>query len=317
MSITSTISERPYTLMGTSAQRDPKPYPFFLSVVLLRRGGKQFYPSLIEDLAQKGVGEIILVESLESSSDMESLIHSFPRLRCLLVQEPLTVGEKINLAVEEALGDWVLVQWTDMAWGDMPSSSRMWQEVSNRKEAVLVPELSNRFGEGVPSRFGPSLLKKEFKPLPIGQGEEDKDSIYPFDFVGLLNKAKFRALGGYDGDNPSPYWQCMDFGLRSHLWGEHFYALPGFRMKYLSDLSATDSSYDDGYRRFFLRNLMVRNTGDSGEIPLGRFLSYYFRAGQTLSKAWKEFTLAKDWVKTNRYRFRLDARSLVELWGDV
>jgi hypothetical protein len=274
MSITSTISDRPYTLMGTTAHTGSQTLSrFFCLWCSLRRGGKQFYPNLNgRSGCRKGVGEIILVESagiLLRHGRPDPL--SFPRLRCLLVQEPLTVGEKINLAVEEALGDWVLVQWTDMAWGDMPSSSRMWQEVSNRKEAVLVPELSNRFGEGVPSRFGPSLLKKEFKPLPIGQGEEDKDSIYPFDFVGLLNKAKFRALGGYDGDNPSPYWQCMDFGLRSHLWGEHFYALPGFRMKYLSDLSATDSSYDDGYRRFFLRNLMVRNTGDSGEIPLGRF----------------------------------------------
>jgi hypothetical protein len=219
--------------------------------------------------------------------------------------------------MEEALGDWVLVQWTDMAWGDMPPSSRIWQEVIKRQEVVLTPDLSNRFGEGVPSRFGPSLQKKEFKPLPLSPVDEEKDSIYPFDFVGLVHRSKFRSLGGYDPENDSPYWQCMDFGLRAHLWGEHFHALSGFRLKYLSDLETRDSSHGEGYRRFFLRNLMVRFTGDTGEISWGRFLSYYFRSGQTLSQAWQEFSQARQWVKTNRYRFRFDARSLIELWGDV
>ena len=51
-------------------------------------------------------------------------------------------------------------------------------------------------------------------------------------------------------------------------------------------------------------------------IPPERFWSYLRRRGGSPVAAFQEFRSAVEWVRLNRFRFRSDASSLVDLWDE-
>jgi hypothetical protein len=106
----------------------------------------------------------------------------------------------------------------------------------------------------------------------------------------------------------------MDFGFRAHLWGEDIRSTQFVRLSYNGEIPRTDSTADESYRRFYLKNLAPVFRGDGAEIPMRRFFPYFVRSGKDPFLAWADFAEARSWVKTSRYRFRKDARSLIELW---
>jgi len=128
MSTTASTSKVPHTLVGTRVKKEKGPFPFFLSVLLIRRGGKQFIQQRLEELCSESVDEIILIDHPDTGLDLEQLISTYPRLRVLLLDPQLTLGHQINLGIEEAQGKWVCLQWTDMSWGPMPAGSKFWQD---------------------------------------------------------------------------------------------------------------------------------------------------------------------------------------------
>ena len=77
-----------------------------------------------------------------------------------------------------------------------------------------------------------------------------------------------------------------------------------------------DETNDECYKWFWLKNLAPSYRGDSGLVSPSRFWAYLgSRRGGALT-ALGEFRAAREWVRTNRYRFRTDASSLVGLWDE-
>ena len=110
------------------------------------------------------------------------------------------------------------------------------------------------------------------------------------------------------------YWQKLDFGLRSYLWGEEIRYEPGFHLRYSAEPAAEDSTPDAGYKLFYLKNLAVRFTGDTGIMPRSKFLKYALRSDTGFFYSWKEFREVRRWVTLNRYRFKTDASGLINQW---
>ena len=123
--------------------------------------------------------------------------------------------------------------------------------------------------------------------------------------------------GGYDGGIANPYWQKLDFGFRSWLWGEEIRLSQALRVAYEEEPPTEDSTPDEDYKWFWLKNLAPVFRGDSAAIPPSRYWAYLRRRGGRPFAAAREFRAAADWVRTNRYRFRSGASSVVDLWEEA
>jgi hypothetical protein len=108
----------------------------------------------------------------------------------------------------------------------------------------------------------------------------------------------------------------MDFGFRCHLWGEEIFSTQLIRISYDGEIPPEDNTAEKSYRRFYLKNLALIFRGDSAYLPLRHFPDYFWRTRGNFFAVWKEFSIARKWVKSNRYRFKNDARSITELWDD-
>jgi hypothetical protein len=150
--------------------------------------------------------------------------------------------------------------------------------------------------------------------MPFIPLKEGVPSLYPFDGIGIYDRDRFIRLGGFDPSIKNFYWQLMDFGFRSSLWGEEIAATQLIKLSYEGTIPQEDSSASGGGHRFFLKNQAPVFRGDYAHIPLRRFSAYYKRRGGDLLVAWREFSAARNWVRINRYRFVSDARTIAERW---
>ena len=71
---------------------------------------------------------------------------------------------------------------------------------------------------------------------------------------------------------------------------------------------------EQSYKLFYLKNLAIRFSRDSGTLPRSRFIPYLFNSGGDFISAGREFRNVRKWAEVNKYRFRQDARSVTELW---
>ncbi len=311
----STSSELPYTVVGGDRSDRRLRRPRFLSLLLLNRGGKPFRREYFRELDQLGDLEVISIEQGKSTYDVEALSRSFPKVRFLLLHRTLTRGEQINIGSEEAGGTNVFVFWNDMKVVS-PLSEALLRKIHETERLCTVPILQNTRMETVPTVMVPAFYRTTVRVLSLAPQQTDMKTLFPFDYCGVYQRERFLRTGGFDARLTNPYWQKADFGFRSHMWGETMHCDTSFRMRYLSEQDPEDSTPDESYKLFFLKNLTVRFGGDAGAIPLGRFFSYYLKSGSGLPAAIKEFKEIRSWVKENRYRFVRDARSVTDLWEE-
>jgi hypothetical protein len=317
MSITRSISNAPripYAVFGGAAKPRVRKYLFPLSIVILNRGGKLFRESALDELAAWDSGEVLSIEGPEAAPDVESLARKYPAVRFLLLQEECTVGEKVNLGIEEAQAKLVFVVASDMHIPLPTLSRRILEKIEARGLLCTLPVLKNPRQETIPSLQVPGFFSKRLKIVPWNPLYDGMKSAFPFDYVGVYNKEKFRFSGGYDGALRSPYWQKADFGLRSFLWGEELAVNTSIYCRYRQDVKAEDNTPDESYKLFYLKNVSVEFRRDRGVLGYRKFTTYFLKSGAGFFRSLKEFRAARRWVWENRYRFKTDARNLVDVW---
>jgi hypothetical protein len=194
-------------------------------------------------------------------------------------------------------------------------SSRFFERLSERDILCQAPSLFERGGEQVPAAASPAFNRSSLKVLSLAPSKDGMKSLYPFDYAGIYSREKFVLTGGFDSMFPSPYWQKLDFGFRSWLWGEEIRVAQALKVSYADAPTTEDETTDECYKWFWLKNLAPSFRGDSGAISPSRIWSY-LRSRGWMPSAFGEFRAAREWVRTNRYRFRTDAASLVDLWDE-
>ncbi len=313
--IPTTLDDRPvpYTVVGGQKSRTcPEGLP--VSVVLLNRGSRLYRARLLADLERIGFDSILSIEAGPETPDVESLSGRFPQVRFLFLKEEVTTGEKVNLGIRESCGPFVFVLWNDQKLSTAALSSRFFERLSEQDFLCTAPFLSSAEGEPVPTLLAPAFEGAGLRILSLTPQKDGDKTLFPFDGCGIYSRERFVRLGGYDGTLPDPWWQKMDFGFRAWLWGEEIRMAQALRMGYEGSLPTEDTTPGPSYGRFHLKNLAVRVREDGGMLPLGAFPAYLFRASRDPFRAAGEFRAAREWVRINRYRFRWDARSVVDLW---
>ncbi len=304
----------PYTVVAGNRQERTPGETRRLSLVLLNRGGRFNRVVVFHELERMGFDEIISIEGPAVSYEVESLSRRFSSVRFLLLHDQATRGEQVNLGIEEATGRSVFVLWNDMRIGPLAVLSRLLERMEQQKILCISPLLQNARSETVPSVMVPAFYRNLLRMVPLQPVKDGAPTLFPFDYCGIYQKELFSLVGGYDFGLRNPYWQKMDFGFRSHMWGERIISSTALRLSYEGDIPSEDTTPDASYKMFHLKNLAVRFSGDQGILPNSRFLPYLSRSGSGPFIAYREFRDVKRWVALNRYRFRQDARSVTELW---
>jgi hypothetical protein len=299
-----------------------------LSVVLLNRGGRYPRRTLFQELEKNGFDYIISIECSQERYDVEDLSGRFPFVRFILLKEPVSPGEQINLAAMELSSPLFFVLWNDLRILHGGGAARMadrlllCQEELNRfgggksvcKRLCTVPVIQNSRFETLPTLIAPAVIRGTVKTIPFTPDKDGLPSLYPFDGIGIYDRDRFIRIGGFDRALKNIHWQLMDFGFRAHLWGEKINATRLIKLSYDGEVPSEDSTAEESYRLFYLKNLAPIFRGDNAHIPLRRFLTYLWRTGGDLFTAWEDFAKSRRWVKNNRYRFHGDARTVTELW---
>jgi len=305
-----------YTVVGGKKVNRSHKYPEELTILILNRGGKYFRASMFQELEEMDVGEILSIEGPSEAYDVEALARKHTSIRFLLLHDEANNGEKVNIGINEARGRYVLVMWNDMRIPAATFSSRFIERIDEKNSLCTVPIVQNPKLEIIPSIMAPAFYDSHLKVLPLQPKKDGVPSLYPFDYAGIYHRKKFILTGGYDYGLKNSFWQKMDFGFRSHMWGEHIVCNTGFKMEYSGEIPSEETTPDENYKIFYLKNLSVRYNGDGGYLPYSRFLRYFFKAGKNFVSAFKEFREVRKWVRINKYRFQQDARSVTELWED-
>ena len=113
----------------------------------------------------------------------------------------------------------------------------------------------------------PKIEKGIFEIEPSQVLYDNTPTLFPYDFVGVYNKQKFVNLGGFDISIKSTYWQNLDFSIRTWLWGEKIITSPIFRFAYEISEPILDSTVDNSYFRFYLKNIAPVYKVNYGYIP--------------------------------------------------
>lgn len=304
-----TVVGAPKTEAGGEASR--------LSVVLLNRGSRLYRGDALGELERAGLGSILSVEPKPQALDVEALSARHPAARFLLLSESASPGVQINLAIRESPGPYVFVLWSDMSLASQGLSSRFFERLAERDILCQAPALFAKGGEQLPTAASPAFNHSSLKILGLAPVKDGTRTLFPFDYAGIYSREKFVLTGGYDPSFPNPYWQKLDFGFRAWLWGEEIRIAQALKVSYSEAPTSEDETADECYKWFWLKNLAPSFRGDDAAIPASRFWSYLRSRGGGALSALGEFRAARNWVRTSRYRFRTDARSLVDLWDEA
>ncbi|MDR0878472.1 MAG: hypothetical protein LBN21_10500 [Treponema sp.] len=302
-----------------------------LSAVLLNRGARYPRRNLFQELEKTGFDYVISLETSHERYDVEELSGRFPFVRFILLKEEVSPGEMINLAASELTGSLFFVIWNDLHQVAGGTAARMAERLclsaedqknaggnkSPFKRLCTVPTIQNARFEVLPTLVAPVVMKKNVKTLLFPPIREGLPSLYPFDGVGIYDRERFIRLGGFDRSIKNNHWQFMDFGFRSWLWGEEISSSHALKLAYDGEVPTEDSTAEENYRRFYLKNLAPVFRGDYAHLPLRRFPGYFLKSGGGLFAAWEDFAEGRRWVNTNRYRWHSDARAITDHWDEA
>ena len=290
-----------YTIIdGEKKNNNPHTIPWTLLV--LNRGRS------LQHTGQLGFAEVISVESAPHRKR-----EAVPNVKTLITDTAVNPGEQVNIGISAASYPFVAVIWNDMQLKTL-FSPQFIRGVEESGAVCSVPMLYSHHGDLIPSIPTPASSMRTVKTIPMIAIESGTAALYPFDYAGIYNKKLFQLAGGYDSEMNSSFWQKMDFGFRSWLWGERIVLNASLRIYYTRDIQQDDQTIDRDYRRFYLRNLAVRVMDNMAYLPKSGIFSYIFRSGEGPMVALSEYKETATWVDRNSTRFIQSGRILVENW---
>jgi len=288
-----------------------------LSILLLNRGGKPFRKELLLHLSGLGTREILSVEISSNRLNLEDLQKELPQVKLLFIQSKANWGEIINIAVKEALGEFVFILWNDMDIHSKSISSRVFSKIEERQTFCTVPWLYDKEGDIYPSRYIPARGNSSMlKMLPLAPENEDSTSLFPFDYTGIFHRQKFLRCGGFDGTIENPYWQLMDLGFRASMGKEKIVFNSAIKVYYNNFIPELDITINDDYIQFFLKTLALRVTNNRVWLPGRHLIALWLKTPLNLKESIKRFTLIRQWVKNNQSHLLQDAQGIMEHWEE-
>ncbi len=315
--IPSTFNERQIQRTVVSGT-EPVPNPRLpLAVILLNVGaGGVYRVKILESLIKNGFSSIICIDRTAENYNVEELAQRFNCVKFIVPNEPVTIGDMINIGMSETDEDHVLVIKDSIHITPNLIVPEVIEKYVTKSCFCLVPRLLSPQKQPLPIRFTPIVENSSFGVQVNSIIGEKSVTLFPFDYIGIYNRHQFMRLGGFDYTITSEYWQNLDLSVRAWLWGEKIMISPVMQMEYASEVPESDSTADVCQLRFYLKNGAPKFSLDRCYIPITRFFNYMKRSRSGFSRALKDFREARHWVAEKKYCFRQDITMLIEKWSD-
>ncbi len=269
MSTTPTTSRAgvSYTVVGGHRKDRIRKFSSIVTVILLNRAGKFDREEIYEELETVEFVEILCVEGPGAAYDLEDRSRRYPDVRFLLLNKDVSIGERINLGIEETRSRQVIVTWSDMRLSRESLTPGLIEQVDRAGNLCIVPLMRSGKSELIPSLLVPVFEGRKLKVIPWHSVEAGMASLFPFDFCGIYDRRQFLSIGGFDEDIVNPYWQKLDLGFRACMWGHRIECNPSYTVEYYGDATVEDSTPDAGYKLFYLKNVAVKHQESGGQHP--------------------------------------------------
>lgn len=302
------------TILGGKEKLGNIKYP--ISVLLLGRNSGNFKEQSLNVLVNSGFENIITIENPKDNFRLESIVKKFPQVKFVVPSEKLSIGGMINLGMAECRSEFLLVIWDDLIIKNQIFNDLLFNKILATNCACFCPVFTNSILQNIPVQMKPKIEKGIFEIEPSQVLYDNTPTLFPYDFVGVYNKQKFVNLGGFDISIKSTYWQNLDFSIRTWLWGEKIITSPIFRFAYEISEPILDSTVDNSYFRFYLKNIAPVYKVNYGYIPISYFFQFHRRSALSFSNALKEFKIVRKWVAKNAFHFKLDIKTLTQKWDE-
>jgi|GEM_PF-3326145 len=290
-----------YNVQSNNAVRPASEHSF--SVAIIPRSQAAFISPLLDEVSKLAPQEIILFNSrLVPQGNIP--------IRNIWLNNEVSSGQLVNIAIEEAKSKFVLVLWSDMRFLGAISLN-VFLRIEERSNLCVTPQLFNAEGLKLPCLSAPAFDSNGFSII-LDMNEQNETQVFlPLDFAGAYNRSRFLNLGGYDNTISNSYWQRADFAMRSAMWGERIVLNPALTITYNADHNAIEEEDSFGLSTliFALKNLGVSINKNRVTLPFWRMLWLNGTRGKLTL-----FNEIKEWVHHNRLRFRYNAEQVVDNW---
>ena len=284
-----------------------------ISVILLNNNGSHFKDALFENLLECNFRSIVSVELGANNFSIEDLAKKFPSVKFIVPLEKTTDGEMINLAMAEVESDYVLVLRNTLNITPGFIHENLAERLLKDDVFCIVPRLTDSNKNSIMVQFSPSVSKNHFIVEESFVVNDGMKTLYPTDNVALYNRKKFIQLSGFDYGIKSNYWQNLDLGLRSWLWGEETKLTTLLQFSYIEE-PIFDKTINLDYLRFFLKNGIHKIKNDEPYVSNFAFPKFFLNSSCGYLEAKRQFKATRNWIKQNKYKIKMDLESLIVNW---
>ncbi|MFA5468625.1 MAG: hypothetical protein WC224_06170 [Sphaerochaetaceae bacterium] len=195
----------------------------------------------------------------EEQGNIGELTERFPSVTFIVFALPATIGAMANVVANECYSTYFYLTRSDLRHSNYELEEALKYLEQSEKPSVITPLLSNRLGEPIPTIQTPLAREHLIDPVSFIPKGALEPTLYPFLGLGLYGRALFQRLRGFDEAIESDYWQTLDFGLRSWLYGYPIYNSPTLQASFFErQFVIEDRSAAVGIKRVHTRALGVR-----------------------------------------------------------
>ena len=285
-----------------------------ISIILLNSRGSHFKVGLFENLLKCNFKSIVSVENDGANYNLEDISRKFPSIKFIIPLEKTNDGDLINLAMSETDSEYVLVLKDKLSIPNGMILPNLAQKLTETGAYCIVPRLFDEKKASIPCVFTPRAEGTHFVIDASTAVTDGMKTLYPFDYIAMYNREKFMSLGGYDWTISSPYWQILDLGIRSWLWGEETRLTSLLQFSYIEEAPIPDTTSNIDYLRYYLKNELPKLKMEQGYLKRSSFFIFKYCSSCGLIEARRQFNCAKQWVEKNKYRFKMDLQTFIENW---
>lgn len=256
-------------------------------------------------------------EELVASFNVEEIAKTYPTVKFIVPLEDITAGDMVNIGASECKTPYFFVLNNAIHITSALLTPNLFIRLCKENKYCIVPRLIGSDKDDVAINIYPEVKKEHFTAKRNSFIADNIPTLYPTDYLGLYNTEKFLSLGGYDYTIKDKYFQILDLGVRSWLWGEESVISTLFELNYIAERPIDDTTRGSSYLLFFLKNVLPVIKDGSAVIKNSAFLKYKKQSNSGIVDSYHIFKEAQEWVKTNKYRFKFDVQQLVESWNKV
>ena len=249
----------------------------------------------------------IHVLSTEFKMEQYDIAKDYPEVTFIVFKNDTTTGEFINAMADECYTDYFLVVRSDMDIIAFDGEKILEIMRSKDHPLAIAPVMLSTSLEVMPTIRAPYIRGKEVDPQSF-QPRIDEDfvepTLYPVLCLGLYDRALFQRLRGYDNEILGEYFQSLDMGVRSWLFGYKMFVTRSLAVRFPNRVSVIeDRSECIGMNRFYTKALSIKRI--AGKNMVGKWKPYVDKKVLTEEVKKKQVNLQKT-----------DFFTLVEKWGE-